>query len=88
MEESIWNDWRASRIYFLTHWAKNPTKEARKIADGEMKLLRAAPPVKPRSQIANPLTGTWTKREDKTGKFIDVKTGQKPFKGVRKAVGR
>lgn len=40
--------------------------------------------VKRRSQIKNKLTGTWTKRDDKTGKFLDVKADKKPFKGVRK----
>ena len=40
--------------------------------------------VKSRSQIKNKLTGTWTKRDDKTGKFLDVKEDKKPFKGVRK----
>jgi hypothetical protein len=40
--------------------------------------------VKARSQIKNPITGTWTKRDNKTGKFMDVKADPKPFKGVRK----
>jgi response regulator of citrate/malate metabolism len=40
--------------------------------------------VKKRSQIRNKLTGTWTKRDDTTGKFLDVKDDAKPFKGVRK----
>jgi hypothetical protein len=40
--------------------------------------------VKARSQIKNPITGTWTKRDDKSGKFMDVKEDAKPFKGVRK----
>jgi hypothetical protein len=40
--------------------------------------------VKGRSQVKNPVTGTWTKRDDKTGKFMDVKADLKPFKGVRK----
>ena len=48
--------------------------------------------VKTRSQVKNPITGTWTKRDDKSGKFMDVKAdpdgensggqydlGQKPF---------
>ncbi|WP_295558222.1 hypothetical protein [uncultured Hyphomicrobium sp.] len=42
--------------------------------------------VKKRSQIKNKLTGTWTKRDDTTGKFLDVKEDAKPFKGVRKKV--
>lgn len=41
--------------------------------------------VKQRSQVKNPKTGLWVKRNTKTGKFMDVKTsGDKPFKGVRK----
>jgi hypothetical protein len=40
--------------------------------------------VKARSQIKNKLTGTWTKRDTKSGKFKDVKADPKPFKGVRK----
>ncbi|MCC7253715.1 hypothetical protein [Hyphomicrobium sp.] len=40
--------------------------------------------VRKRSQIRNKLTGTWTKRDDTTGKFLDVKDDTKPFKGVRK----
>jgi hypothetical protein len=41
--------------------------------------------VKSRSQIKNPVTGTWTKRDDKTGKFMGVKADSKSFKGVRKS---
>jgi hypothetical protein len=41
--------------------------------------------VKGRTQIKNPLTGAWTKRDDKTGKFVDVKADSKPFKGVRRS---
>jgi hypothetical protein len=44
--------------------------------------------VKARSQLKNPVTGTWTKRDDKSGKFMDVKADRKPFKGVRKTQGR
>jgi hypothetical protein len=42
--------------------------------------------VRKRSQIKNKLTGTWTKRDETTGKFLDVKVDSKPFKGVRKKV--
>jgi hypothetical protein len=49
---------------------------------------RRAGAVKSRSQVKNPLTGTWTKRNDKSGKFMDVKASAKPFKGVRKERGR
>lgn len=40
--------------------------------------------VKNRSQVFNPTTGNYIKRDTQTGKFIDVKTDGKPFKGVRK----
>ena len=41
--------------------------------------------VKDRTQVQNPKTGLWTKRDGKTGRFIDVKTSSdKPFKGVIK----
>jgi hypothetical protein len=44
--------------------------------------------VKARSQIKNEVTGTWSKRDDKTGKFMDVKADPKPFKGVRREKGK
>ena len=31
-----------------------------------------------------PGDGKWTKRDDKSGKFMDQKADDKPFKGVRK----
>lgn len=41
--------------------------------------------VKGRSQIQNPKTGLWTKRNTDTGRFLDVKTSNsEPFKGVKK----
>lgn len=41
--------------------------------------------VKGRSQVYNPKTGLWVKRDTETGRFIDVKTSDcAPFKGVRK----
>lgn len=40
--------------------------------------------VKNRSQVQNPKTGLWTKRDASTGQFIDVKTSGGKFKGVRK----
>ncbi len=40
--------------------------------------------VRSRSQFQMP-NGKWAKRDDKTGRIMDVKTsGPKPFKGVRK----
>jgi len=40
--------------------------------------------VKDRSQVKNPKTGQYVKRDSETGKFMDVKSDGKPFKGVRK----
>lgn len=40
--------------------------------------------IRTRSQSPNPITGTWTKRADRSGKFMDVKAEAKPFKGVRR----
>ena len=40
--------------------------------------------VRDRSQTYNPKTETWVKRDSDTGKFMDVKSDSKPFKGVTK----
>jgi len=41
--------------------------------------------VRDRSQVYNPKTDDWTKRDTDTGRFIDRKTSDDgPFKGVRK----
>ena len=40
--------------------------------------------VKQRSQTFNPVTKQWVKRDTATGRFIDVKQDDAPFKGVRK----
>lgn len=41
--------------------------------------------VKNRSQVYNPKTDTWVKRNSDTGQFMDMKTSSNtPFKGVRK----
>lgn len=40
--------------------------------------------VKGRSQVDNPVNHRYTKRDDATGRFIDQKADDKPFKGVRK----
>jgi hypothetical protein len=37
-----------------------------------------------RSQVFNPVTNQWVKRNTNTGRFMDVKQDGKPFKGVRK----
>lgn len=47
--------------------------------DGQRKGM-----VKKRSQTFNPVTKKWVKRNVETGKFMDVKQGGTPFKGVRK----
>ncbi len=54
--------------------AKNPPK-------GDGRRIGA---VRDRSQVFNPKTDTWTKRDSETGKFMDQKVDGKPFKGVRK----
>ncbi len=41
--------------------------------------------VKNRTQVQNPKTGLWVKRDKETGRFLDVKTStNKTFKGIRK----
>lgn len=41
--------------------------------------------VKNRTQVHNPKTGLWVKRDTETGRFIDVKTSSdEPFKGITK----
>ncbi len=36
------------------------------------------------SQVLNPKTGQYVKRDAETGRFMDVKKDGTPFKGVRK----
>ncbi len=43
--------------------------------------------VKGRSQVHNPRTDRWTKRDAETGRFMDQKSDSEPFKGVRKEGG-
>ena len=40
--------------------------------------------VRDRSQVFNPQTQAWTKRDASTGRFMDQKGDGDPFKGVRK----
>ena len=40
--------------------------------------------VRDRSQTYNPHNSRWTKRDSETGRFMDQKADNKPFKGVRK----
>ena len=40
--------------------------------------------VRQRSQVHNPKTDTWTKRDTENGRFMDQKQDGTPFKGVRK----
>ncbi len=43
--------------------------------------------VKNRSQVQNPKTGIYTKRDTRSGKFINGKKDGTPFKGVRSEKG-
>lgn len=40
--------------------------------------------VRDRSQVFNPVTQSWVKRDCETGRFMDNKADGKPFKGVRR----
>lgn len=40
--------------------------------------------VRGRSQVKNPKTNMYVKRDSSTGKFMDVKTTGGTFKGIRK----
>jgi hypothetical protein len=40
--------------------------------------------VRDRSQTHNPRNDRWVKRDSETGRFIDQKSNESPFKGVRK----
>jgi hypothetical protein len=40
--------------------------------------------VKDRSQVYNPKTEHWVKRDKENGRFMDQKTDDKPSKGVTK----
>ena len=40
--------------------------------------------VRNRSQVKNPKTDQWVKRNADTGRFMNVKQDGKPFKGVRR----
>ncbi len=40
--------------------------------------------VRDRSQVRNPKTDLYVKRDADTGRFMDVKVDGKPFKGVRR----
>ncbi|MCI7713911.1 MAG: hypothetical protein MSL49_01140 [Lactobacillus johnsonii] len=52
--------------------AVNPPKNGRRIGA-----------VRKRSQVLNPKTGRYVKRDAITGKFLDVKQDGTKFKGVR-----
>lgn len=71
-----------TRSGFLTSAALDKIEGA-KVVGG-----KRAGAVKTRSQIKNPITGTWTKRGDKSGKFRDVKADTKPLRSMRKAKKR
>lgn len=40
--------------------------------------------VRDRSQVHNPRTDRWVKRDADNGRFMDQKSDPKPFKGVRR----
>lgn len=40
--------------------------------------------VRKRTQVYNPLTHHWTKRNKDSGEFMDEKSDNKPFKGITK----
>lgn len=40
--------------------------------------------IKGRSQVKNPKTGSWTKRDTSTGRFTEAKESGGSFKGVRR----
>lgn len=40
--------------------------------------------VRNRTQVKNPKTGSYVKRNSDTGRFMDMKSDKKPFKGVTK----
>lgn len=59
----------------------------------ERKIMATNPPrgdnhrrgaVRDRSQVFNPKTETFVKRDTGSGRFMDQKANGKPFKGVRK----
>ena len=40
--------------------------------------------VRQRTQVKNPMTNRFVKRDTTTGRFMDMKSDKKPFKGVTK----
>ena len=40
--------------------------------------------VRDRTQVYNPENDKWVKRDSETGRFMDVKSDGKPFKGITK----
>lgn len=44
--------------------------------------------VRQRSQVHNPVTDVWVKRDTGNGRFMDQKQDGTPFKGVRKEPGK
>lgn len=51
--------------------------------NGERGDGRRVGAVKGRSQALNPKTKRYVKRDEKTGRIIDMKADRTPFKGVR-----
>jgi hypothetical protein len=44
--------------------------------------------VKDRTQVHNPHNNTFIKRNTETGRFMDVKSDGKPFKGIAKEIDK
>ncbi len=71
----FFDDLSGANPYIVLNMAKDTGKGFRKGA------------VKGRTQVKNPVTADWTKRNEtpgskKKGEFMDVKSGGKKFKGV------
>ncbi|WP_452230016.1 hypothetical protein [Lacinutrix sp. MEBiC02404] len=63
----------------INNFKKNKMAKNKPIGDNARKGA-----VKQRSQVLNPKTNLYVKRDTETGKFMDVKTSGGKFKGVRK----
>jgi hypothetical protein len=82
LELSEQDEGRTLKVFVEARLARRAkTHMVKGMTPGDRAARRAA------SQIGKPITGTWTKRDDKTAKFMDVKADPKPFRGVRKGKG-
>jgi hypothetical protein len=76
---SLGNRADASVLHYLLVVNNNTMATNSKVGDGHRNGQ-----IKERSQTYNPKTEIWVKRDTNTGRFIDGKADDKPFKGVRK----